>query len=213
MSVWGQGESGEQVPAQKCGKEETIATNKREFQALLEAVKAGAERGSGIGGGASKVQPSKFDGTASWAVFRRQFETVAEHNGWTDLGKYTHLITALQGRAAGVLHDIPKSATYEETLHALENRFWDQHFAAAYCSQLKAKKQRAGESLRDFVTTIERLAYRACPTLPEEHIRRGAGCAFVDGVGDADIKIKLLLGGERLSTRPSARSSNYRQYP
>jgi hypothetical protein len=51
--------------------------------------------------------------------------------------------------------------------------------------------------LRDFATAIERLAYRAYPTLPEEHTRREAGCAFVDGVGDADIRIKLLLGGEK----------------
>jgi hypothetical protein len=98
-----------EVTAQKCGKEETIETNKREFQAPLEAVKAGAERGRGIGGGASKVQPPKFDGTASWAVFRRQFEIAAERNGWTDLEKYTHLITALQGRAADVLHGIRRA--------------------------------------------------------------------------------------------------------
>jgi hypothetical protein len=43
----------------------------------------------------------------------------------------------------------------------------------------------------------ERLPYLAYPTLPEEHIRREAGCAFVDGVGDTDIKMKLLLGGEK----------------
>jgi hypothetical protein len=71
--------------AQKCGMEETIETNKREFQAQLEAVKAAAERGRVIGGGASAVQPPKFDGTASWAVFRRQFKTVAEHKGLTGL--------------------------------------------------------------------------------------------------------------------------------
>jgi hypothetical protein len=96
-----------------------------------------------------------------------------------------------------VLHGIPTGATYEETLQALEDRFGDQHFAAAYRSQLKARKQEAGESLRDFATAIEQLAYRAYPALPEEHIRREAGCAFVDGVGDADIKIKLLLGEEK----------------
>jgi hypothetical protein len=155
-----------------------------------------AEQGRGIGAGASMVQPPKFNGTASWAVFRRQFETVAEHNGWTCQKNYTYLITALQGRAGNVLHGIPTSATYEETLQALEDRFGDQHFAAAYRSQLKARKQEAGESLRDFATAIEQLAYRAYSTLPEEHIRREAGSAFADGVADADIKMQLLLGGE-----------------
>jgi hypothetical protein len=98
--------------AQKCGVEETTETNKHEFRAPLETQKAVAEGGRGIGGGAIAVQPPKFDGTASWAVFWRQFEAVAEHNGWTGLEKYTYLITALQGRAADVLHGIPTSATY-----------------------------------------------------------------------------------------------------
>jgi hypothetical protein len=166
---------------QKCGVEETTATNKREFRAPLEAARAVAEGGRGIGGGASAMQLPKLDGTASWTVFRRQFETVAEHNGWTGLEKYTYLITALQGRVADELHGIPTSATYEETIQALEDRFGDQHIAAAYRSLLKSRKQRAGESLRDFTTAIERLAYRAYPMLPEEHIRREAGCAFVEG--------------------------------
>jgi hypothetical protein len=127
-----------------------------------------AEQGRGIGGGASAVQPPKFNGNATWEVFRRQFETVAEHNGRTGQEKYTYLITTLQGRAADVLHGIPTSATYEETLQALEDRFGDQHFAAAYRSQLKTRKQEAGESLRDFATANEHLAYRAYSTLPEE---------------------------------------------
>ncbi|KAJ4451804.1 hypothetical protein ANN_03278 [Periplaneta americana] len=29
------------------------------------------------------VKTPKFDGTTSWAIFRRQFEAIAEHNGWT----------------------------------------------------------------------------------------------------------------------------------
>jgi hypothetical protein len=34
--------------------------------------------------------------------------------------------------------------------------------------------------------------------LPEDYIRREAGKAFVDGVEDSDIKINLLLGGEKI---------------
>jgi hypothetical protein len=117
---------------------------------------------------------------------RRQFETVAEHNCWTRQEKSTYLITSLQSWATDVLHGIPKSATYEETLQALEERFGDQHFAATFCSQLKTRTQKAGESLQDFATAVEQLAHRAYPTLPEDHIRREAGKAFADGVEDQD---------------------------
>jgi hypothetical protein len=57
--------------------------------------------------------------------------------------------------------------------------------------------QKAGKSLQDFATAIEQLAHRAYPTLPEANIRRGAGRAFADGVEDQDIKISLLIGGEK----------------
>jgi hypothetical protein len=122
-----------------------IEANRCEFQSQLEEIEARAERGSRPA--AITAQPPTFDGTASWAVFRCQFETVVEHNCWTQQGKYTYLITALQGRAADVLHGILTCAMYEETLQALEDCFGNHHFAAAYRSQLKARKQRAGESL------------------------------------------------------------------
>jgi hypothetical protein len=36
-----------------------------------------------------------------------------------------YLFTAVKGRAADVLHGIPTNTTYDETLHALEDRFGD----------------------------------------------------------------------------------------
>jgi hypothetical protein len=45
---------------------------------------------------------------------------------------------------------------------------------------------------------IEQLAYRAYSTLPEDHIRREAGKVSAYGVKDSDIKIELLLGGEKM---------------
>jgi hypothetical protein len=111
--------------------------------------------------------------------------------------KSIYLIATLKGRAADVLYGIPKNATYEETLQALQDRFGDQHFAALFRSRLKTRIQRAGESLQDFAITVEQLAHRAYPTLPDEHKRQEAGRAFVDGIEYPDIKIKLLLGGEK----------------
>jgi hypothetical protein len=109
----------------------------------------------------------------------------------------TYLITALKGRAADLLPGIPTNTSYGDTLQALEDRFGDQHFAAAYRCQLTTRKQKAGESLQDFATAIELLAHCAYPMLPEDHIGREAAKAFAYGVEDLDIKIQLLLGGEK----------------
>jgi hypothetical protein len=108
----------------------------------------------GTGNGTCAATPSKFEGTTSWSVFRHVFETVAEHNGWTPKEEFKYLITALEGRATDVLHGIPKGATYEEILQALEDSFGEELFAAAYRSQLNARMQKAGESLQDFAAAI-----------------------------------------------------------
>jgi hypothetical protein len=88
-----------------------------------------------------------------------------------------------------VLPGIPTNTTYEDTLRPLEDRFGDQHIAAAYCCQLTTRIQNPGESLHDFATAIEMLALRAYPNLPADYVAREAG--------KADIKIQLLLGGEK----------------
>jgi hypothetical protein len=95
-----------------------IEATRLEFQTQLKGVEAGTERRRGTGTGAGAANPPKFDVTSS-ALFRRQFETVAEHNCWTRQEISTYLITALQGRATDVLHRVPKGATYDETLKSL----------------------------------------------------------------------------------------------
>jgi hypothetical protein len=169
---------------------------RRGLGAKIAEVEAKCGRGTGTGAGAAK--PTKFNGTTSWTVFWHQFETLAEYNCGTRLEKSIYLITAMQGHATHELHGVLKKATYEETLGALEDRFGDQHLAAAYRSQLKSRTQGVGESLQEFATAIEQLAHCAYPALPENHIRREAGKAFENVVQDPAIKIQLLLGREKM---------------
>jgi hypothetical protein len=107
------------------------------------------------------------------------------------------LITDMEGRAVEVLYGILLNATYEETLQALENRFGDQHFAAAYRCQLTTRTQKARKSLQDFATNTELLAHRVYPTMPEDHIKGEAGKSFAYRLLDPDIHIPLLLGGKK----------------
>jgi hypothetical protein len=126
----------------------------REFQTQLKEVEAGAQSGRGTGTGAGAAVQLKFDGTTTWAVFWLQFETVAKHNCWTCQDKYTYLISTLQGRVTEVLQGVPKGATYEETLEALEDRFGDQHLASTYCSQLKTRTPGVGKPFQESVTAV-----------------------------------------------------------
>jgi hypothetical protein len=123
--------------AQTTKLHEDLEETKREFRVRLdEMIQARAERGNTSTINVSTAQPPTFNGNSTWSVFRRQFETVAEHDQWSEREKSTYLISALKGRAAEVLPAIPTNTTYEDALQALEDRFGDQHFAAAYHSQL-----------------------------------------------------------------------------
>jgi hypothetical protein len=62
-----------------------------------------------------------------------------------------------------VLHRVPKGATYEEILEALEDRFGDQHMATAYHIQLKSGTQGVRESLQEFITAVKKLAHCTNP--------------------------------------------------
>lgn len=58
-------------------------------------------------------------------MFQRQFETVQEHSRWTPRERATYFIAALQCRAFNVLRGVPKGATHEEILEAMEDCFGD----------------------------------------------------------------------------------------
>jgi hypothetical protein len=171
-----------------------IDTAPRGLEVKMAEVEALVERGRGKGTGAGAAKLPEFNGTTSWAVFRRQPETVAEYNCWTRLEISTYFITPLQGRATDVLHGVPKGATYEE---ALEDPFGDQHLATAYRSRLKSRTQGVGKSMQECSIFIEQLAHRAYPALSEDHVRREAGQAFADGLQDLAVNIQLLLGGKK----------------
>jgi hypothetical protein len=120
-------------------------------------------------------------------MFRRQFETLAEYNCWKRQEKSTYKFTTLQDRATNILHEAPIGATYENTLGALVNLFWEQQLAAAHCSQLKTRTHDVGDPLQEYPTAVEQLVPRYSLVLPEDYIRREAGKAFADGIEDPDI--------------------------
>jgi hypothetical protein len=116
-----------------------VDTTRRGLKVKMAEVGALTERGRGKGTDAGAAKLPKFYGITSCTVFRRQSEAVVECNCWTLLEISTYLIAALQGRATDVLHGVPKGATCEEAFEILDDRFADQHLAAAYRSQLKSR--------------------------------------------------------------------------
>ncbi|KAJ4428949.1 hypothetical protein ANN_25945 [Periplaneta americana] len=143
------------------------------------------------------VKTPKFDGTTSWTIFRRQFETIAEHNGWTPAEKTNQLLAGLQGQASEILHSVPEDGTSAEIMTALEGRYGDHQLAAAFRTQLKTRVQQSGESLQEFAMAVEQLAHKALRGLPNDFIAGEAAYTFGSGVRDPEIRQQLLLAEHR----------------
>jgi hypothetical protein len=75
------------------------------------------------------VKPPKFGGATFWTVFCRQFEAAAVQNNWKPNEKAVHLLSVLQGQAAGILHIVPTEAAYDGIVGALRDRFGDHQLA------------------------------------------------------------------------------------
>jgi hypothetical protein len=114
------------------------------------------------------AQPTKFDGSKSWAVFQRHFVTVVDHNYWTPNEKASYMIAILNEPAAYILHGVPTGATYVEVTEALGNRYSDHHLKAAFHSQLKRKTQFISKFLQEFAIAIDHLAHRNHAELPKQ---------------------------------------------
>ena len=97
-------------------------------------MEARSRRAGGGSPGASTitVNPPKFEGATSWAVFHRQFEAAAVQNNCMPSEKAAHILSVLHGKEADILHTVPAEATYEDIVESLRDRFGDQQLAAAY---------------------------------------------------------------------------------
>ncbi|GBM91843.1 Retrovirus-related Pol polyprotein from transposon 297 [Araneus ventricosus] len=136
------------------------------------------------------VKSLTFDGQTSWTVFKTEFGVVSSENGWNNRVKSSQLVASLRGSAAEVLNGIPSDKltdlwTIEK---ALEARFGDNNLTQFYRSELKARRQKPGESLQVLTADVERLmslAYAECPQDVRDSL---AAQYFVDVIRDEDTQ-------------------------
>jgi hypothetical protein len=70
------------------------------------------------------------------AANQEKTEAMTERYEVVPHAEATHVLTALQDWACGVLHEDPKRATYEETTRETDDQFGDQNMAIGSCNQM-----------------------------------------------------------------------------
>lgn len=141
------------------------------------------------------LKPPTFDGTTSFAIFKFQFETASVQNQWNEEHQVAALIVALKGEAAETLQTIPENERrgYGEIIKALERKYGSDHKREIYRMELKGRSQKAGETLQEFASAVERLAHLAHASTSSEFMERIKIDAFIDGIRDTETRRAVIL--------------------
>src|SRR5688572_14504637 len=135
------------------------------------------------------MKPGKFDGTGSLESFLVQFEVCARHNKWTAADRVDYLRCSLEK----LLWDFgaQPSATYEELVERLRQRYGTEGQAETFRAQLYYRRQRPEENLSDLLHEIRRLVVLAYPVPSNETTQIIAKDSFLEAMRDRELSLKV----------------------
>jgi len=137
------------------------------------------------------IKLDRFDGTGALETFLIQLATCAEYNEWSEAEKLAQLKAALRGPAAQVLLSEDGPQTFDSLCSELRDNFGTKGFETQFESQLRVRRRRKGESLRELFQDINRLVLLAYPDSKGRLRDKLAMESFVDGLNDADLALKV----------------------
>ena len=139
------------------------------------------------------IKPPKFEGKDSCVESHlAQFEIIARRNRWDDSEKADYLKCSLTGEANHLLRDLDDSATYEEVVHRLRQRYGSLDQMEACRLALKSRRRKPGETLQHLMKDIRRLFLQAYPGQSSTLSEIMARDAFVNALQDRDLIIKVM---------------------
>ena len=139
------------------------------------------------------IKPPKFEGKDSCVESHlAQFEIIVRRNRWDDSEKADYLKCSLTGEANHLLRDLNDSATYEEVVHRLRQRYGSLDQMEACRLALKSRRRKPGETLQHLMKDIRRLFLQAYPGQSSTLSEIMARDAFVNALQDRDLIIKVM---------------------
>ena len=141
----------------------------------------------------SVMKPPRFDGKDGCIESHLvQFEIVAKRNDWDDNEKVDFLKCTLIGEASHMLRDLSDSATYDDVVYKLRQRYGSIEQIERFRMELKQRRRKPGESLSILLKDVRRLFSQAY-TGPHNYLSElMAVDAFVEALNDRELKIKVL---------------------
>ena len=157
-----------------------------------ETNKTSGATGSSVSGKKTKLKVGTYDGNSCLETFLLKFDGCATYNGWSDEDKLAHLMHALEGNAAQLLHSCRGQLTYIHLREKLRQRYGAEEIRDRYIHELRTRRQKPDETLAALANEIERLSSLGFPdTSPEDRDRFFNLTAFLDAIADVNLSYEV----------------------
>ena len=136
------------------------------------------------------VKPDKYDGTTDFHTFLCKFRSCAKFNRWSEEERLAHLWASLQRDAAQLLWD-SDNLSFDELVEKLKQRFGSRGMEARYQTELRCRRRRKDESIREVAQDIRRLLALAYPGQQSELCEHLGRDAFLAALDDPELELKV----------------------
>lgn len=145
---------------------------------------------------ASTIRLGAFDGTnLPLETHLAKLSNCSTYYGWSAADRVCHLKASLEGAAATLLWQLPTDCSEEQLLRLLRSRFGTADMIERFRCELRQRRRRNGESIQSVYNDVCRLVALSYPGETGELSRLVARDAFLDCLGDADMRVRVLERG------------------
>ena len=150
----------------------------------------------------SNLKPPRFSGS-NFAVFKTQFETACEANGYGEIEKRNHLRCSLEGTAATLLGSTGQASwTYAETMAQLEARHGQTKCVQEVQNALVQLRKRSDQTAHQFADEVNAVAAQAA--LKPKEMESWTYTAYFTGLQDEPALQSYVRKRDREKTMVSA---------
>ncbi len=141
------------------------------------------------------MQPDKFSGEGLLEDYLEHFEACASLNQWDKMEKVKFLAVSLTGQAREQLIGIKLNHVdaYKKLTNRLQKRYGPGGQTRLYRSNLRSRRQRENEGLRELGQAIRMLARQAYPNMADSERESMAKDYFLDALDDDELHRHVTL--------------------
>ena len=143
------------------------------------------------------VKLGTFDGNSCLDTFLASLRNFATYFKWSEEDELFHLRASLKGSAGQLLWDLGPNVKLAELVRLLRNRFGTSDQAERFRAELRTRKRRPGEHLQKLYNDICRLMSLAYPGPSSEIVNVVGREAFLDALGDPNLRVRILDKGPK----------------